>query len=270
MTLDLHQTYLAMGLLVSVGVAVSSLELIRLGKDLKPSGRMPRKRDSARPKGWSRILACILDPPVFTVLMCIRLICALAVIASVLQMVLPPLPLFLIFALNILANHRLERLSGAVETLTLVVLFACTAYCNGLVSETLAIAGLWFVVAHTLIAYVTNGLSKARAPSWQDGSFIMHLFDGSRFRIPAIGALLARHLWVSKAICWATIVGESLFPLVLLVGEELRIAMLVAGVLFHLCIAMLMGLNTFFWTFVATYPCFLVVDVASLWRWQLR
>jgi hypothetical protein len=37
---------------------------------------------------------------------------------------------------------------------------------------------------------------------------------------------------------------------------------LATGILFHLTIALIMGLNTFFWSYISTYP-------AILFTWQL-
>ncbi len=257
MTLDLHQTYQAIGLLISIGVVINSLEWIRLSRHLKPGGLMARRRDGACPKGLRGFLSSSLDPPVFTVLFIVRLLCALAVVACVFRGTLPAWALWLIFATNLVANYRLETASGAAESLGLVVIFTCAAYLNGAVSESFASIGLWFVAIHTCIAYVSNGLVKIQSKLWCQGTFISHLFSGSRFRNDSVGGFLARHVWVSKFLCWSTILGECLFPVVLWVGDELRIVLLAGGFLFHLGIGVLMGLNNFFWTFVATYPCFL-------------
>jgi hypothetical protein len=50
------------------------------------------------------------------------------------------------------------------------------------------------------------------------------------------------------------IVGECGFPLVLVASRPLRRAMLAGGLLFHAAVALLMNLNTFFWSFAAAYP----------------
>ena len=50
------------------------------------------------------------------------------------------------------------------------------------------------------------------------------------------------------------VVTEALFPLVLLVPHSIGLYFLVGGALFHASCAFVMGLNSFFWAFVATYP----------------
>lgn len=257
MIIDLHETYLAIGLLISVGVAVSSVEWIRISEHLKPGGLMARKRCPANVAGFRSVIDSCFDPPVLTALIIVRLLCALTVISYVFRGALPPWALWLMFATSLAANHRLETVSGAAETLALVVIFVCAAYSNGTVSKPFAVLGLWFIAIHTCIAYVSNGVVKARSKLWRQGKFVMHLFDGSRFRNATVGGFLVRNVRVSQFLCWGTILGESLFPMVLLVGDELRNAILLAGLLFHLSVGVLMGLNNFFWIFVATYPCFL-------------
>ena len=55
-------------------------------------------------------------------------------------------------------------------------------------------------------------------------------------------------------MAWSLILWESCFPLLLVAPRPLAILFLLMGIAFHGGAALFMGLNTFFWTFVATYP----------------
>jgi len=62
---------------------------------------------------------------------------------------------------------------------------------------------------------------------------------------------------------------ECSFPLAIVVGSPPCLALVAWGVLFHLMNAVVMGLNSFFWAFVATCPpaiyCSIVVG-NHLWQ----
>ena len=53
---------------------------------------------------------------------------------------------------------------------------------------------------------------------------------------------------------WAVIVFELLFPLALVAPNSLMFSLFAIGAIFHLGNALVMGLNTFLWTFLAAYP----------------
>lgn len=59
---------------------------------------------------------------------------------------------------------------------------------------------------------------------------------------------------VAKLAARALIAFECSFPLVLILPDHYSLLLLALGISFHLTAAVLMGLNTFFWAFVATYP----------------
>lgn len=69
-----------------------------------------------------------------------------------------------------------------------------------------------------------------------------------------MAALLGRHPWISRALTWTTWGLECSFPLVLVVGFPAGYLWLGWGAVFHLGIAVVLGLNTFPWAWLATYP----------------
>ena len=71
-----------------------------------------------------------------------------------------------------------------------------------------------------------------------------------------------RRRGVGVALCWSVIVMETLFPLCLVVPQPWGWPFLGWGVAFHLLCAVIMGLNSFFWAFVATYPALLYASAS--------
>ena len=63
------------------------------------------------------------------------------------------------------------------------------------------------------------------------------------------------------AAAWFVIAFEVTFPLALVLGPTGVAVYAAVGALFHVSNAVLMGLNTFVWAFVATYPAVLFCAV---------
>jgi hypothetical protein len=73
----------------------------------------------------------------------------------------------------------------------------------------------------------------------------------------AAGRFVNGRPWLCVALAWAVIFSECLFPLSLAVPMPVALALLAGGVAFHVTSGVVMGLNTFIWSFLATYPAIL-------------
>ena len=67
---------------------------------------------------------------------------------------------------------------------------------------------------------------------------------------------LAVHRTFARNLARSVILLELFFPLCVVLPAPLFFAVLGAGAIFHVSIAISMGLHGFFWSFVATYPAF--------------
>jgi hypothetical protein len=115
-------------------------------------------------------------------------------------------------------------------------------------------AGLWFIAAQACLAYLVAGVTKLASPTWRSGR-ALHLVAATRSHgCLALRRCLAAAPWLARPACWGVMVWECAFPLVLLAPEPARLAILASGVLMHVALALVMGLNTFVWAFPATYP----------------
>ncbi|WP_155984839.1 hypothetical protein [Saccharomonospora piscinae] len=115
-------------------------------------------------------------------------------------------------------------------------------------------ACLWFIAAQSCLSYGIAGSAKAISPVWRDGSAIRDIFRTRIFGQEDLFRFLRDKPRLNRAIGWATIGGEALFPLVLLAPKPLARALLAVGLCFHTGNAVAMGLNRFVWAFVSTYP----------------
>jgi uncharacterized membrane protein (DUF485 family) len=115
-------------------------------------------------------------------------------------------------------------------------------------------AFLWFVALQACLAYCVAGLAKAGAKGWRDGSYLIGVCETRIYGHAGFAEYLSRRPQLAKVLSCTLIVWESSFPLVLLIPRSLALGVLGAGVLFHLTNGYFMGLNTFIWSFAATYP----------------
>ena len=115
-------------------------------------------------------------------------------------------------------------------------------------------AGLVYVAAQTVLSYLIAGTAKLKGSSWRDGSAIAGIMSTKIYGNSFAAALLHGRPALGRIICWSVITFEVTFVAVLFVDRPTIWVMLGVGVLFHAGIAVLMGLNSFFLAFVATYP----------------
>jgi hypothetical protein len=123
--------------------------------------------------------------------------------------------------------------------------------------ETAQRAGLLFVAAQAVLAYFTSGYVKLISPSWRSGDALRGILNTRSYGYQDLAKLLTVHPRLSVAGCWLTIAFECLGPFFVFLGPIPCLVFLVGGVIFHISIAVTMGLNNFVWSFLATYPALL-------------
>lgn len=120
-------------------------------------------------------------------------------------------------------------------------------------------AGLWFIGAQAVLSYGAAGFAKLASPVWRGGQASQLIFRTATYSFDGLAHLLAASPRLSWVLSWTTIAFECLFPLVLIAPQPVALSFLAAGVVFHLLNAVVMGLNVFFWAFLATYPAIMLL-----------
>jgi hypothetical protein len=65
---------------------------------------------------------------------------------------------------------------------------------------------------------------------------------------------------LAYALCWGTILFETAFVVAAILPRNALLVLLAVGAAFHVAVAIMMGLNGFVWSFVATYPAILYLN----------
>ena len=115
-------------------------------------------------------------------------------------------------------------------------------------------AGLWFIAIQGALSYSIAGWAKASARDWRNGRYLAQIMATRIYGAPALARFLGDHPRLAALAAWSVILWESTFILVFFLPEPAVAAYLLLGLFFHVHTALAMGLNTFFWSFVAAYP----------------
>ena len=126
-------------------------------------------------------------------------------------------------------------------------------------SDSIKDLALAFIAAQLLLSYVTSGITKVLSPVWRSGEAV-----GLIVRTESYGnrhaCKLIERFHLSRPLSLGTMVLEVAAPLLVLMGPRTTIVLLCCGVLFHLGNAIVMGLNSFVWSFTACFPAVLYVS----------
>jgi hypothetical protein len=119
------------------------------------------------------------------------------------------------------------------------------------------VAFLWVLALQSALAYFTAGYAKLVSPIWRSGSAIPGISSTRMYGSAWASRFVHGRGWFCVGLAWSIILAECLFPLALIVPLPFALALLVAGAVFHIMSGVVMGLNTFIWSFLATYPAIL-------------
>jgi len=135
----------------------------------------------------------------------------------------------------------------------LLVCLTVTAWFPGLATITLfAIAG------QVLWCYFSNGLLKAKARKWWTGANLKDVLQTENFSRKGVTNLASRTPVAAFRLPGRVIVLWELSAIIApLLPPALLWIYLGIGIAFHLFNAVVMGLNTFLWSFVSSYPAIL-------------
>jgi hypothetical protein len=115
-------------------------------------------------------------------------------------------------------------------------------------------AALAFIAAQSCLSYFVSGAVKLRSPVWRSGEALTGILRTKTYGDAALYRVFRDRPRLARAACWAVMLFEVTFPLVLIAPRPVATAILGGAVLFHVVNARFMGLNRFLWSFTGSYP----------------
>ncbi|HEX3582817.1 MAG TPA: hypothetical protein VH087_13705 [Thermoanaerobaculia bacterium] len=259
--------------IASVGIFISTAELLRNWRDMRPDGIYAWRVLRSRPMTFryprlTRPLDVLLDLPVFPVVLAIRL-------AAISLLFLPALlreteiaALAIVVATTFLINYRHVYGNDGSDQMSSLIFGAILLVRIGPGDPRLAAAGAWFLALQSCASYSIAGIAKVRGQKWINGTALFEIFNTESYGLRAAASFLSQHAMVARAMTWSVVAIECTFPLAILGGPKVCLLYLAWGVAFHTANATIMGLNSFLWAFLATYPAIFwcATKTFSLWR----
>lgn len=118
-------------------------------------------------------------------------------------------------------------------------------------------AALLFLLVQVTLAYLVSGVAKLGSEVWRQGFAVREILSTREYGVGWVQRAV-QPLWASWLAGWTVILFEVAGPLLLLAGGRAAYGFLLAGLAFHLFAWLVMGLRSFVFAFVATYPVVLV------------
>jgi hypothetical protein len=125
---------------------------------------------------------------------------------------------------------------------------------NPWVTPAVGAVSLLFIAAQSALSYFTSGAAKLISPIWMSGNALVRIMATTAFGSELGVRLASINPGLTRVLCRATVIAEVLFPFLVFGPRWMLIAFFVWGFSFHLANAVFMGLNTFLWAYISTYP----------------
>lgn len=260
--MDIKLAYSLCISLASVGVLIASLELLTLRSEfrngglfdwgvLKTASRFALIVDRgkySRPISHSAFVPAVAGGRAFAALMLmffyksssISTACVMAVVAA-----------------SIALYWRSPLGLDGSDQMSTIVLVAVGIHKMFRYDVQVAEASLWFIAVQGCLAYFVAGVAKLVSPVWRNGEAVRRIFSTRTYGSQTAADLVGDRRSVCVTLSWLVIAFECSFPLALLFGTPGFVVFAVLGFAFHITNAVVMGLNTFVWAFLACYPAIL-------------
>jgi hypothetical protein len=265
--MDPDVAYALIVIVAATGVFIASVELLTLKTEFEDGGlfswevlrtasRATLRVGTARP---TQLIARRFFVPAVTGA---RAAAALVLIVFGPNHALGTACVFAVVATGIVMYWRAPVGLDGADQMSLITFVALAVYQLFPADVHVAQASLWFIAFQGCLSYCVAGIAKVMSPVWRSGEAVRRILGTRTYGSRTSASFVRRHDRVCVALSWLLMLFECSFPLALAFGETGVAIFAVLGVLFHVANAVIMGLNTFLWAFVATYPAILYCAVS--------
>ena len=259
---DPDHVFRASAMLLGVGQVVTTLEYLWIRSEFGDGGvyawsvlRLARPR---RHPTMEKLRDALFGRAGMVALLGLRLLLAVTLVLFASVAWLATLALVALAAELLAFNVRVPWGMDGADNVFVHVTLGLAAYALARLFDAPSV-GLYYIAAYAGLAYVTSGVTKLSDAAWRSGvalGWVVNLqVFGTRW---AVGFLAPRPR-LRQVLSWSIMLAEVSAPLAVLLPAHGIALVLVAGLAFHATMAVCMGLNTFVWAFLATYPAVLLV-----------
>lgn len=168
--------------------------------------------------------------------------------------------LLILMLLNLVLQFRQIYGGEGSDQMNLLLIVSLFIGMNHWTNPQISSYSIFFIAAQSVLSYFSAGAAKIVSPKWRSGSAVFEIFNTGSYGNHSIALVLHNKKGINLFLAWNVIIMEMLFPLVLVLPFEYGALILIWGGVFHLFNAFSMGLNTFLWSFLATYPAIIYTN----------
>jgi hypothetical protein len=260
--LTLDETLAVVGGLCAISVILSHLELVSISRFFEEGAWFPAELSLLRNRWTSTpffesTFRLLSSGKRFSFVLSLSIFGSALVLVAAFERTPSPIGSLIVFVVLISQMLRMPYGLEGSDQMQIVVFGSLTLLNLNPNDETIKAAIVLFISAQACLAYLTAGLAKVVSSQWRSGQAmkgIMATRIYGSIRLHRLFGLWPPGGWI---ICWLVITFEVTFPVAIVCGPKSALGYLFVGTAFHLAIAVTMGLNCFFWSFISTYPALL-------------
>ncbi len=243
----------AFGQLISTGEHLANRR--QFGRDGIYSWRVLRSRPGVFVhRRFTRLVDVVFDMPVFAGILGLRLAFIALVLLPLPNPLLNTVALAGIVGTTFLLNYRHSYGQDGSDQMSSLIFVTLLIVRLGPQSSLLSAAGVWFIALQSCASYCIAGIAKVQGPKWRAGDAVFQILNTESYGMRPVAHFLSGHVSISRVLTWSVVAIECAFPLAVCLGPVVCVLFLLWGFAFHVANATIMGLNSFLWAFLATYP----------------
>ena len=246
--------------IASIGIIINSFELLNrrhlfqnnslfswvLINKLRPS--------LARHRSVNRLINFCISYPNILWLIGIRLLSAFIILFFQNEYWLVSIAIWFLYLSGILIFNTRAIVRTRYTVFLQVILVTLSLQRLSPNSSTLEVACIWTIAIQCCLVYFENGLTKLKEANWRQGAVINNVLRNPLYKSSISRFSILEKSTFLKTVSWSVLIFETAFPISLLGGNASLIIFLGFGIAFHFINSWILGLGSFFWTFVAAYP----------------
>jgi len=258
-TLAFEQTLALTKIIAGIGMGLGTLEALYIRNEYRSRGlfswEVLSTLEIVTLKGiWARALAIVLGTKVFDVILLLRGVAAALLITVPQGSSAEVFCLLSVLGVSLLTHLRNPYGLDGADQMYAIIYGALFLGSLAPDNQIVRLASLGFIASQACLSYSTAGFAKLISPVWRNGEAIRGILGTRTYGLVSVAKLLDANACLCIVIGWMVVLPESIFPAAVLAGPPVLLGLLVWGVFFHFLNAVVMGLNTFLWSFLATYP----------------
>jgi len=239
----------------AVGVLISAFEWLSMHKHFAAGGLFSWeiRRMGTHSTSFEKLAQWLFSYPNVLILFFIQITATITIFISSTNHILIGSCCLIIALSSILLNFRAtEGISGADKMTRLIMIIGSISFFRS--TPLVTSAGLIFISLQLILAYCTAGWVRLFVPTWRNGTDLALVLRQHTYSNKFVWSLTKNNKLLLKFVALFILFFECSFLICPLLSSTLFYIYLGCGILFHLSNAFIMGLNSFVWSFLSTYP----------------